>query len=148
MVEEIVQNVENRRFRLNEFLQVLRMKVVTVHVDSGQENRFHLIVPKLVGWLMGGNQNLKKRTRQDLYVFPFRFPLCTVPVEHVTPLASAQNDSKTSVHSTLLPAHRLNLAHWTTDDRLTLSLAYFSWLPENRESCLFGKVSFFLRLLN
>lgn len=39
-------------------LQVLRTKLVSIHVDGGQEDGFHLIVPQLIRWQMGSNQHL------------------------------------------------------------------------------------------
>lgn len=39
-------------------LQVFWTKLVSVHVDGGQEDGFHLIVPQLIRWQMGSNQDL------------------------------------------------------------------------------------------
>lgn len=59
MIKEIVKNIEYRGFRLDEFLQILRMEIMPIHVHSRQKYRLHLIMSQFVGWLMGRNQNLE-----------------------------------------------------------------------------------------
>lgn len=40
------------------YLQVLNAELVSIHVDSGQEDGLHLVVTQLVGRQMGSNENL------------------------------------------------------------------------------------------
>ena len=53
--EEVVQDIENRRLRHDQFLQILRMEIVAVDVDSRQKNRFHLIMAQFVRWLVSSD---------------------------------------------------------------------------------------------
>ncbi len=48
MGKEIVQHVENGRFRHDKLLEILWVEIVAVDIDGRQENRFHLIMAKLV----------------------------------------------------------------------------------------------------
>jgi len=40
------------------YLQVLNAELVSIHVNSRQEDGLHLVVTQLVGWQMGSNENL------------------------------------------------------------------------------------------
>lgn len=46
-------------------LEVFGAELVAVHVDSGQEDGLHLVVPKLVGGEVRGDQDLQTGGRED-----------------------------------------------------------------------------------
>lgn len=61
MREEIMQHVKDGSFRHDKFLKIFRMEIVAVNVDGRQENGFHLIMTKLVSWLVSSDQYLIKQ---------------------------------------------------------------------------------------
>lgn len=44
------------------YLQVLNAELVSVHVNSRQEDGLHLVVTQLIGGQVGSNENLVKST--------------------------------------------------------------------------------------
>lgn len=58
VVEEVVQYIEDGGLGEDELLQVLRVEVVSVHVDGAEEDGLHLVVTQLVGRLVRGYQHL------------------------------------------------------------------------------------------
>lgn len=57
LASQLVNNITDQRL-LSTNLQVLRAKLMSIHVDGGQEDGFHLIMPQLVRWQMGSDQDL------------------------------------------------------------------------------------------
>lgn len=47
-------------------LEVVRAELVAIHVNSRQENGFHLVVPQLVGGEVGSNQDLQGKRTEGL----------------------------------------------------------------------------------
>jgi hypothetical protein len=63
VVKEVVEYVKDRRFRNYQLLEIFRMELVPVHIHGRQENTLHLVVPQLVGRLVGGDQHLPRSQR-------------------------------------------------------------------------------------
>lgn len=57
-ISQLVQNLTFQRL-LSTNLQVLGTELVSVHVDGRQKDGFHLVVPQLIRWQMGSNQDLQ-----------------------------------------------------------------------------------------
>ena len=69
-----MQNVKDGCLRQNELLQILWVEVKTIHVHCREEDGFHLVVTKLICWLVSSNQNLVTNIRNNsctIYVFAF-----------------------------------------------------------------------------
>jgi hypothetical protein len=58
MIEEVMKNIKDRCLRQNKLLQILWVEVMTIHVHCREEDGFHLVMPKLISWLVSCNQNL------------------------------------------------------------------------------------------
>lgn len=60
VVEEVRDDVEDDSLRVDQLLQVVCAKAVTVAVDGGEENGLHLIVAQLVSRRLTRNQYLTR----------------------------------------------------------------------------------------
>lgn len=61
-----MEDVKYGSLGLNQLLQVFWMEVVSIHVDSREEDGLHLVMPQLISWLMGCYQDLM--TKQNMYL--------------------------------------------------------------------------------
>jgi hypothetical protein len=58
MIKEVMKNVKNGCLRHDELLQILWVEVMTIHIYCRKEDGFHLVVTKLICWLVSCYQNL------------------------------------------------------------------------------------------
>lgn len=55
MVEESMKHIKDGGLRQDQFLQILRVEGMAIHVNCWEEDGLHLVIAEFISWLMGSN---------------------------------------------------------------------------------------------